>query len=45
VVLRDAVPQGTVFVETEALHAGPVDVRKAPPQPGPLAPDPAEAPS
>jgi NADH-quinone oxidoreductase subunit G len=45
VVLRDAVPQGTVFVETDALRAGPVDVRKAPPQAGPLAPDPAEAPS
>ncbi|MDQ3609877.1 MAG: molybdopterin-dependent oxidoreductase [Actinomycetota bacterium] len=45
VVLRDAVPQGTVFVETDALHAGPVDVRKAPPQGGPPAPDAAEAPS
>ena len=45
VVLRDAVPQGTVFVETDALHAGPVDVRKAPPKAGPPAPDPAEAPS
>jgi NADH-quinone oxidoreductase subunit G len=43
VVLRDAVPQGTVFVETDALRAGPVDVRKAPPQAGPLAPGPAEA--
>ncbi|MCP9488343.1 MAG: NADH-quinone oxidoreductase subunit NuoG [Solirubrobacteraceae bacterium MAG38_C4-C5] len=45
VVLRDAVPRGTVFVETDALRAGPVDVRKAPPRAGPPAPDPAEAPS
>ena len=31
VLLRDAVPDGTVFLETDALRAGPVDVRKAPP--------------
>ncbi len=32
VMLRDAVPEGTVFMETNALDPGLVDVRKAPPE-------------
>ncbi|HEV2769706.1 MAG TPA: NADH-quinone oxidoreductase subunit NuoG [Solirubrobacteraceae bacterium] len=32
VVLRDVVPEGTVFMETNALDPGLVDVRKAPPE-------------